>query len=490
MVKSGSHDPTTVFMSKPRLFIPITYHFSVRYIIRTGLLKAILPFSQPVIGLGWADEDLSRELQDMGVEVVRLPLSQFGADYSRLRRQIDTWYYDYRLRTVSTAINERRKNIGLPLSALLIKHTRRLMHHLKLQVPGAVSRMLAREERLVWEDTNLVEHDELIKQLNVQGVFSITPYHREEELVLRAAAFRHIPMCASIISFDNLTSRPWMPFIFDRYMVWNKYNATELLRAYPEVGSRSVDIVGPVQFDFYWKPEYVWSEKVWREELGLPENTQVILYAGGPEHQIPQEPIFVQQIDQAISSGEITGNPIILLRPHPVDDWNRWQSVLERANHIICDSEPWLRAKDGTKVASKYSDVSRDDIARLVSTLYHSTIHVSVCSTMALDGAVFDKPQIGPAYDDSPGQRYDRSTRELYMKEHYIPIVKSEGVDLAYNRDQLIASLNNAFLQPYRKSEQRKKMLEEVCTFTDGKSADRLASAIKKFLTSHSSSVR
>ena len=94
-------------MSKPRLFIPITYHFSVRYIIRTGLLKAILPFSQPVIGLGWADEDLSRELQDMGVEVVRLPLSQFGADYSRLRRQIDTWYYDYRLCTVFTAINER-----------------------------------------------------------------------------------------------------------------------------------------------------------------------------------------------------------------------------------------------------------------------------------------------------------------------------------------------------------------------------------------------
>ena len=59
---------------KPRLLIPLTYHFSVRYIVRTGLLKALLPFSQPVIGLGWQDEDLSCELKDMGAEVVHLPL--------------------------------------------------------------------------------------------------------------------------------------------------------------------------------------------------------------------------------------------------------------------------------------------------------------------------------------------------------------------------------------------------------------------------------
>lgn len=485
MVKPGSHAPTIAFMSKPRLLIPITYHFSVRYIIRTGLLKAILPFSQPVIGLGWADENLSRELQDMGVEVVRLLLPHFGADYSRLRKQIDTWYYDYRLRTVSTAINERRKSIGLPASALLIKHTRKLMHHLKLQWPGAVSRMLAREERLVWEDTNLPENDAFIKKLNVQGVFSVTPYHREEELILRAAAFRHIPVCTSIISFDNLTSRAWMPVLFEHYMVWNRYNRAELHRAYPETVNRPVDIVGPVQFDFYWKPEYLWTEADWRKELSLPENRPVILYGGGPAAQIPQEPIFLQQIDQAISSGEIPGQPLILFRRHPVDSLERWQPVLQQCQHVFSD-EPWSLGPIALGDIYKFSNITDKDIARLVSTLSHSDVHVSVCSTMALDGAVFDKPQVGPAYDDTPARRYDRSTRELYQKEHYLPIMRSEGISIAYSRNEMIKSIATSMKEPREKRHQRQVMLKEICTFVDGQCTERVVQSVKNFLTTAS----
>lgn len=468
-------------LNRPRLLIPLTYHFSVRYIVRTGLLNSLLPFSQPVIGLGWQDQDLSDELRSMGVEVAHLPTPRYGTDYSRLRKQIDTWYYDYRLRTVSTIINERRKNIGLPISAVLIKQVRRLFHRLKLLRSGEVSRILNEERRLVESDTNLRECDEFIKRLNIQSVFSVTPYHREEELILRAAAFGHLPTCTSIISFDNLTSRPWMPVLFDYYMVWNRYNAAELHRAYPETINRPVAIVGPAQFDFYWQPEYIWSETQWRELLSLPENRPVMLYAGGPPAQIPHEPGFIQQIDNAISEGKIPGKPIILFRRHPVDSLERWQPVLQQCKHVFLD-EPWSLGQIGVGNIYKFSNVTNEDIARLVSTLYHTKVHVSVCSTMALDGAVFGKPQIGPAYDDSPTRKYDRTIRELYQKEHYLPIVRSGGVSIAYNRDELIALIAQDMLEPQSKSEQRQEMLQEICTFLDGNCTERVATGIRNFL--------
>ena len=48
------------------------------------------------------------------------------------------------------------------------------------------------------------------------------------------------------------------------------------------------------------------------------------------------------------------------------------------------------------------ADMRRRYIQKLASCLYHSKIDINIASTMAIDGAIFDRPQIAPAYDDSP----------------------------------------------------------------------------------------
>jgi len=399
-----------------------------------------------------------------------------GWAYRRIRKQIDTWHFA-RANSPSTAIDRRRANRDQPLSTRSLNQVRQLRNRLKLTVPGAATRLMKAEQVTLQQDTNLREFELILKQLRPDAIFSLTPFHRQEELILRAAETQKLPLCTAILSFDNITTRGWIPVVFDHYLLWNQHNESELRRVYPKAISKKAVIVGPAQFDFYWDQNYLWSENEWRKNLSLPEGRPVILFGGGPKTIVPHEPQFLAQLDQAVGDGEIPGKPIILFRRHPVDSLERWLPVLRRARNIVCD-DPWLTGK-----TPMYFNFRRVDIERLVSTLSYADVHVNSSSTMTVDGAAFDRPQVGPAYDDRPGLRYDRSSRELYLREHFLPITQSGGLDIAYSRMEMIAAVKAALLNPSARSEGRQHLVREVCTFADGKCTDRVAAELQSFLS-------
>jgi hypothetical protein len=165
-----------------------------------------------------------------------------------------------------------------------------------------------------------------------------------------------------------------------------------------------------------------------------------------------------------------------LFRNHPVDPIERWQSVLKDAKHVVYD-DPWPTGR-----ITGHANVRTRDIQKLASCLYHSCVHVNVASTMALDGAIFDRPQVGPAYDDTPGSSYDQTARDLYHQEHYLPITRSGGVDIAHNRQELIRAVQSALQEPGRLRDGRKRLVRELCTYDDGRATERVAQAIHSFL--------
>src|ERR1700722_4379085 len=97
-------------MAKPRLLIPISIQFSVRYILRTGLLDRLREVAEPVILLGWHDKELESELKSAGAEVHPLIEAKSSKNYERARTWINL-AYKKRLKTPSDTIHERRADV-------------------------------------------------------------------------------------------------------------------------------------------------------------------------------------------------------------------------------------------------------------------------------------------------------------------------------------------------------------------------------------------
>jgi hypothetical protein len=461
--------------SRKKVLILITVQFAVRYILRTRLLQSIARFADPIIWITWRDEKLKQELEAAGATVYDMPVASYGRYYNFIRGIIKEKFKRL-IKSPSTKIDEKRATLiyGKPMLSTLNRIFLLISMVLSYILPKQVILMI--HDRFMKTDTNLSEVETLFRSQKIDVLFSVTPFLREEQVILAACKHLNLKTITSILSFDNITTRGFMPIMFDHYLLWNKYNFDELHRAYPEVKGSTVEIVGPAQFDFYWDKSLLWSKDKWLSELGLPMGRPFILFGGASYSIVPHEQIWLKQLDDAITKGLILENPIILFRKHPIDPIERWLPVLAESKNIIRD-DPW-KSDDG---ASKMN-ITRYDIEKLCSTLKWCDVHINASSTMSIDGAIFDKPQIGPAYDDSGDRKFDAITKELYLREHYKPITDSGGLTIVNSYEELIQTINQCLKNPEAGREQRKKMAQEICYYTDGKSTERLSSLLEKYI--------
>ncbi len=462
-------------MPKPRLLIPIFTHFSVRYILRTGMLASLSEFTQPLIALSWEDPELETEFKRLGAEIFHVPNFDFSPRFKETRELINFWHKHYR-KTNTTEIDIRREGSLLAFRERFNYEIQILTNRIKTANPARIPHLLKEEETLFWTDTNYHEFDAILDQAKPNAIFSITPFVNKEEPLLRCAQKRGITRFTSILSFDNVTSRTRLPVSFDHYLVWNHYNHDELLRAYPEIIPDQITISGPPQFDFYYDPSYVMPEAQWRSTLELPASRPVILFGGGTHKIVPNEPLFLKQLDEAISAEEVPANPLILFRRHPGDIAGRWQEVLSGVKNTWIDRS-WQANESRGQI-----NITQGDIEQLCSTLAHCAVQINSSSTLTVDGAIFDRPQVGPAYDPGKRGKYDRVLKELYIREHYIPITNSGGLDLVNSRAEMIRAVNDGFEYPAAKAEGRKKIVSEICTFNDGRSTRRVVEKLRQLL--------
>src|ERR1700687_313653 len=113
-------------MAKPRLVIPLSLQFSVRYVLRTGLLDRIREVADPVVCLAWKDAALESELRSMGVEVHPLTPARSGPSFHRWRSYINVWHVK-RMASPSAGIWERRADTKRTRSQRLRRSMRQKM---------------------------------------------------------------------------------------------------------------------------------------------------------------------------------------------------------------------------------------------------------------------------------------------------------------------------------------------------------------------------
>lgn len=463
---------------RPRLMVPITGSFSIRYLVRTGMMEALKDFAIPVICICWDEPELIQSLRVNGYEVHIIPESTYGARYSAIRKRVDFWYCHMFQKSNSINIERRYAARYQPLYKSLLFHARLWYYRLLSDYPGWLNRLFKLEKELLLSDTNLDQMVSLVDRLNVQAVFTVTPFHRQEDLLLRAAKQLGKQMLTAILSFDNITKRGWIPVDYDVYMVWNQDNKVQLLQSYPSAAGKPIYITGAPQFDFYFRPSYIPGKAAWKKEIGIADgfDGKIILYAGGPGNLFPDEPQFLKDIIDAVENGDIAGKVLVLFRCHPTDQIARWEPVIGGSPFVVQDIS-WTG-----KQKVMYANITDVDIRKLCATLCHTDVHVNLCSTMTLDGAVFGKPQIGPAYNVFHKHKKDKCLYSLYLQDHFKPILIEEGVQLATSRSEMVEMINNALKNPHHFTGRYAAVLQHLITYTDGNATGRVLEAIRESL--------
>lgn len=455
-----------------RLLLPLTYGFSVRYALPTGLIGRLARRGDVVVGLPWPDPELERRLSELGAEVIELPDPELDYRYRVFRRRL-ALLRDRRLGSPTTRIRDARTRAALNDRRELVIHTmRRSQDRVGLALPGGARRVEAAEPAEVERGTNVAAFRDLLDRHDLGSVLSLTPYHDHDALLLWAARSTGRPSMTSVISFDNPTTRERLLVRSERMLVWNRFNADELVRSYPELSEEQIGVIGAPQFDLHHRPDLRVSRDEWCDRLGLPRDRPIILYGAGPASLVPGELELARRIDSAIGDRRIQGEPYLLVRRHPVDPPGTWAALAPELRHgTVVD--PWTGGQ-----ATFRSWPSDDEIVVQMSSLAHAEVHVNVCSTMSLDGAVFDRPQVGPTFVPGASAAVRRQIRSFARQEHWRPIALSGGIAPARNEEELVHEIGTALHDPAERRSGRRRMVADILTFDDGRSTDRLVDEV------------
>ncbi len=467
---------------KNNFLVPVSFNFQIRYLIRSGLLEKLKAFCNPIIILFWKQEDLIKELHDSGFEVIYFPLELPNDKYIKLRESIDNFYKKKIVKSPSLHIkkyrNWQRKSLKGKLKHLInLFKINNLFYNL-----NNFKKDTALLEKIVSQTEGYYRLNEIFIKFHIQAIFTTAPFHYSEELSCLVAKNNKIPIYYSVLSFDNLTTRGYLPFIANHYFVWNSFNKNELLRINPTLDQDKISVTGPIQFDFYYQKQYIIKYEKWKSDKSIPIDRPVILYGANAKIWIPNEYLIIKALDNAISNGDVVMNPVILLRPHPTDSFLDWKNFTKTSKNVLIEKSIEKNQTED-KMYNKYSNFTLIDVVNLSSSLAHSTVHISYASTLAIDGACFDKPQICPYFAPDHSVYSDEGIRSLYHSEHYIPIRLSGAIDLPRNIEELIECINRALKEPALKSRERSRLLDQMITYQDGGATDRMAQKMEMLIS-------
>jgi hypothetical protein len=127
------------------------------------------------------------------------------------------------------------------------------------------------------------------------------------------------------------------------------------------------------------------------------------------------------------------------------------------------------------------ADFMMENTRHLADTLHHSDVVLNVASTLAIEASIFDTPVINIGFDGQPGSN-SRLMEWHYGSTHFQKVVRSGAVRIAQSADEMIALINQYLIDPSLDAAGRRRIVEDQCAFTDGRSAGRVAAEIVRVL--------
>jgi len=312
-----------------------------------------------------------------------------------------------------------------------------------------------------------------LRQNTPAAVVTMYPFNPRQMEMMAAAKSVGIPIVAFVTSFDNLTTKTRLLLDYDGYIVWSENMRRELHMLYPQSRDRPVIVTGAPQFDILRNESLYQTREEFLGQYGLDPARKTVVYCLGSPRFINEDYGALQLLERVTGKSEFERTQIII-RPHPQFPEHLHKvmgSIRERFPHAAIQGP-----KENTPGAPCPTD---EGIVEWVNTMRHADIIVNLCSSIVLDGAVFDKPVINVTFDPEPGVPNGDLVRDInYKWDHYKPITESGGTWLAKDTDEILEAIQAYSRTPELQSAQRKEMLRFICGEVDGHAAERMADGV------------
>jgi hypothetical protein len=297
-------------------------------------------------------------------------------------------------------------------------------------------------------------------------VFCTTLYAKDLCVELGAKQ-RKIPNVAFILSWDNPTTKGPFPVKPDRAIVWNGIMRNELME-YHDFRPEQVFVSGPPQFDIYTDHSKFISREEFFKRWGLDPAKKLITYTTGSSGMLPFEDEMVEIIQTKIKSGAFRQPCQLLARLHPKDKYEPYQRFENTPGLVL-----QLPGRKGNTNDSW--NPTREDMYGLAETLHYSDVVVNIASTITIDAAALDTPVVNAAFDGFSDKPYEKSCRRYYDFNHYKNVVKTGGLKISQNAEELVQHIQSYLDDPSQEREGRARIREEQCHKLDGKCGERIA---------------
>lgn len=231
----------------------------------------------------------------------------------------------------------------------------------------------------------------------------------------KAAQSLQVPVIASLLSWDNLTSKGTYHTTPDWLFVWNHNLVAEAVQIH-DIEARRIFVTGAPVYDPWFDLSPTTDRASFCARIGLDPSKPYVLYLCSSKSISEHEIELIQTLISYFDKVEEEYRPALVVRPHPFKDMeadgleNEWVKVFPKGG----------QRPDTDEARSTYYD-----------SLYHCTAVIGVNTTGFLESAILDKPCLTlVTAQTSHGQEMRAHFKHL-MDAGYIEVTKdySELVD-------------------------------------------------------------
>jgi CDP-glycerol glycerophosphotransferase (TagB/SpsB family) len=316
-------------------------------------------------------------------------------------------------------------------------------------------------------------YSQYFDKYNPDLVFLAHLFDEPEVNLLREAKKRKVKTIGYINSWDKVTSRCILRLLPDKAIVFNDIVKAEMIE-HNEMKEEDIFVSGLPQYDYFYSDESnFFNRQEFFNKISISPDKELLVYASMGRAFSTSDWDMIDFLHKLIETkGKLVKDCALLVRFQPNDF----------VDDVEIKKRPYLKYdQPGIRFGSKRGvdwDMNNADLAHLYATLKHMSILICYASSISVDAAVFDKPVININYEIKENNIMLKSPTQHYNSEHYKNALKTGAIDLVGSEDELVRSINSYLLDSSIKSKEREQLIKEQCTFTDGKSGERIANFI------------